>query len=568
MIKTILLADDSITMQKVIRLTFASGGYEITTADNGDEAIRKAEETRPHLVLVDAALPGRNGYEVCEAIKTNPLLKNTPVIILAGTFNPLDEGLAKKVGADDSIVKPFESKVLIEKVEALFRIYPPAERTEEPGQPAAAKGRDLSGWAEDDIIRAPEPAETGTMERGREGLAGEAALPEIERSTAEFGDLVPEPEVKAPEEEKAGHEPEAGAVPTMETPHGESEGEDGFDIEGFEINPFKSGPLRDENQPGGEESDVLGGQWSIDEDDVIGFEDINAEEEIRSAEAGTGEEQQEEAREEEAQAPEERPGEREEVPTLSGPEESEEETVPTLTEPGEEEVPTLGGTLGGPPKTTEETAAEETAAEEAAAEETKEEAQAPEEPAAAAPQESETAAEGPSGEEAAEGLEPEERAPEEPPSEEAAPEEECAAQGPEESGAAEAAEPAAEETPAEPAVQEAAETCSPEPSEPAPEESPAAGEEPASGADEAGTPGEETGSPAEEGAEEPLEETGEASASEPQAAEAPSEDAIREMIRKATVDVIEEVVRDTVPELLRKAMEEELDRIKEAIRKA
>jgi len=469
MIKTILLADDSITMQKVIRLTFASGGYEITTADNGDEAIRKAEETRPHLVLVDAALPGRNGYEVCEAIKTNPLLKNTPVIILAGTFNPLDEGLAKKVGADDSIVKPFESKVLIEKVEALFRIYPPSERPVEEKSSAGAKGQSISGWAEDDIIRAPEPGEE-RAESGQEGLGAGVAPPEPGHTTAEFGDLItgPSETAQAPGEQAEEERPAAeggGSVPTMETPHGESEGEDGFDIEGFEINPFKSGPLREENQPGEEESDVLGGQWSIDEEDVIGFENINAEEEIRSA--GAGEEQKEEAPAEEAAV--ETPAETEEVPTLREPEESEEEAIPTLGGPGEE---------------------------------AEEEAQAPEETGAAAEQaEQEEApletAEGPWTEE--ESAPP----PEEP------------------SEAGETAPLAEEETSAEEAA--------------------ASGE----GAADEPLPDEEAC---------------------PEEA-APSEEEIRELIKKTTVEVIEEVVRDTVPELLRKAMEEELDRIKEAIRK-
>jgi len=156
MIKTILLADDSITMQKVIRLTFASGGYEITTADNGDEAIRKAEETRPHLVLVDAALPGRSGYEVCEAIKKDPATSSIPVMLLAGTFEPLDKDEAERVKADDHIVKPFESQELIDKVNKLLSAGR-AVSAQAPAQPEAggeAEAFDISEdmWEEGDFL--------------------------------------------------------------------------------------------------------------------------------------------------------------------------------------------------------------------------------------------------------------------------------------------------------------------------------------------------------------------------------------------------------------------------------
>ncbi len=241
MIKTILLADDSITMQKVIRLTFASGGFELITADNGDEAIKKAEDARPHIVLVDAALPGKNGYEVCEAIKNNTLLKDTPVIILAGTFNPLDDNKAMSVKADDSIVKPFESKHLIEKVDHLLKKFPPVEeQTEAPDSPR------MDVWEENDVIEAPEFG-AGIEETGSEqGATGDETMPE------------------------------------MKTPAGESEGEGGFDIEGFEINPFASEPLRGKavfEKPG--EGPV---DWGVDEEDVVGFNDLESEEEIEAQE--------------------------------------------------------------------------------------------------------------------------------------------------------------------------------------------------------------------------------------------------------------------------------------------
>ncbi len=273
MIKTILLADDSITMQKVIRLTFASGGYELCCADNGDEALKKAEDLKPHIVLVDAALPGKNGYEVCRGIKDNPRLKNTPVIILAGTFNPLDDDKATKAACDDSIVKPFESRQLVEKVENLLRKYPASEAT--PAEEAITG--ETTGWAEDDVIRAPEPSP----------LAGVSSLSFTEETVKR--ENVPDLEVlegrgsiEKPDEGITSEQNEEAesAPPKMETAPGELEGEGGFDIEGFEINPFKSEALRD-TAPIEERGKGINA-WNVEEKDLITFEDGESELEIET----------------------------------------------------------------------------------------------------------------------------------------------------------------------------------------------------------------------------------------------------------------------------------------------
>lgn len=118
--KQILLADDSITIQKVIALTFAGEDYKITSVDNGADAITKAREIRPDIILADVVMPQKNGYEVCETIKNDPTMKGTPVLLLAGTFEPFDEDQAKKSGADGHIIKPFESQSLIRKVKELI----------------------------------------------------------------------------------------------------------------------------------------------------------------------------------------------------------------------------------------------------------------------------------------------------------------------------------------------------------------------------------------------------------------------------------------------------------------
>src|SRR5512137_835488 len=110
MSKRLLLADDSITIQKVIQITFAHEDYELTITDNGDSAFARARELVPDLVLADVYMPGRNGYDLCAAIKQEPALQHIPVLLLAGSFEPFDEVKARAAGADDWIEKPFESQ--------------------------------------------------------------------------------------------------------------------------------------------------------------------------------------------------------------------------------------------------------------------------------------------------------------------------------------------------------------------------------------------------------------------------------------------------------------------------
>ena len=120
MSKTLLLADDSITIQKIVNLTFSGEGIDVVTVSNGDAAIRKAQELRPDVVLADIFMPGKNGYEVCEHIKNDSLLHSTPVILLVGAFEPFDPIEAERVHANGHLTKPFEIKVLISAVTSLI----------------------------------------------------------------------------------------------------------------------------------------------------------------------------------------------------------------------------------------------------------------------------------------------------------------------------------------------------------------------------------------------------------------------------------------------------------------
>src|ERR1043166_6098835 len=121
MAKRILLADDSITIQKVVELTFSDGDYEVTAVNNGNKAIQKLSEMRPDIILSDIIMPEKNGYEGCEFVKSPPEFPNIPVIWLRGTFEPFDPDRADKAGCDAVVTKPFESQSLIHKVEELIQ---------------------------------------------------------------------------------------------------------------------------------------------------------------------------------------------------------------------------------------------------------------------------------------------------------------------------------------------------------------------------------------------------------------------------------------------------------------
>ena len=120
MSKRILLADDSVTIQKVIAITFADEEFDLTTVGDGNSAVSRVREINPDIVLADVSMPEKNGYQVCKEIKEDTGLHDIPVLLLAGTFEPYNEEEGKKAGADDFILKPFESQELIDKVESLL----------------------------------------------------------------------------------------------------------------------------------------------------------------------------------------------------------------------------------------------------------------------------------------------------------------------------------------------------------------------------------------------------------------------------------------------------------------
>ena len=161
----LLLADDSITIQKVVELVLAEEDFEIKSVSNGEDALNLLDTFKPDVVLADIEMPKVNGYNLCEQIKKNPLTSHVPVILLAGAFEPIDEELAREVGADDSVIKPFESQELISKINAALAVASSeAEREMHTGEEEV-----LEAFEEDVVFAEPEAV-------GVEGIAEVEAI--------------------------------------------------------------------------------------------------------------------------------------------------------------------------------------------------------------------------------------------------------------------------------------------------------------------------------------------------------------------------------------------------------
>jgi CheY-like chemotaxis protein len=211
--RKLLLADDSITIQKVVALTFADEGVEVLSVSNGRDAIDQVAQFQPDIALVDVFMPQVNGYEVCEYIKQNDQLRHIPVMLLVGSFEPFDEAEARRVGADDTLTKPFQSiRNLIDKVGSLVSARPAEEQIPTAELPDIEEARhepepELLSEAEINIVTAdtqPLPIEMRHMVEtsAARTASAEGAVPEtqtkvdeeqMEIQTTEAGGVVSEP---------------------------------------------------------------------------------------------------------------------------------------------------------------------------------------------------------------------------------------------------------------------------------------------------------------------------------------------------------------------------------------
>jgi twitching motility two-component system response regulator PilH len=112
----ILVVDDSPTDRTLISAPLLAGGFEVITAQDGEEALSKATSERPDLILLDVVLPRQNGYQVCRSLKRNPASSHIPVILLTGKNQPSDRFWGLKQGADEYVTKPFEADALLRSI--------------------------------------------------------------------------------------------------------------------------------------------------------------------------------------------------------------------------------------------------------------------------------------------------------------------------------------------------------------------------------------------------------------------------------------------------------------------
>ena len=239
--KKILLADDSLTIQKVVELTFSDSDFELVCVSNGQRALEKLREERPDLILADVVMPEKNGYEVCEAIKGNPATAKIPVVLLSGTFEPFDRERAERIGADAIVSKPFDSQQLLAQVEALLAksseaassrpaapattvsvpmasmempepAFPPARQVTEPVPRHADEPPPFeAGFTAEDFtgtVRMPAPVESRDPFEEEYGRAGvDSAIEELEGS-GQPG-LAADTEIEIDEERLTGQTPRA-----------------------------------------------------------------------------------------------------------------------------------------------------------------------------------------------------------------------------------------------------------------------------------------------------------------------------------------------------------------------
>jgi len=191
--RTLLLADDSAAVQKVIELTFADEGMQVVSVGDGRSALEKLEHVRPDVVLADAFMPVLDGYELCRSIKDDQRFSQIPVMLLVSSFAPFDEAEARRAGADDIMTKPFQSiRQLVSRVGSLLSSNKPAEHVTVPESKAAVSESKPAPKPVQDEPKATvlvEAAPLATAESHE--TSGSACAPDIDFQTADTAHLDP-----------------------------------------------------------------------------------------------------------------------------------------------------------------------------------------------------------------------------------------------------------------------------------------------------------------------------------------------------------------------------------------
>lgn len=135
----VFVADDSLTIQKIVSLAFCGEDAVIEAVSDGESALEVMRRFNPDIVLADVFMPGCSGYDLCARIKEDPDFKKVPVILMVGTFDPFDESEASRVKCDGRLTKPFDTEELIQTVHKLVGHKPQIEPSSI--EPAMGRGR-------------------------------------------------------------------------------------------------------------------------------------------------------------------------------------------------------------------------------------------------------------------------------------------------------------------------------------------------------------------------------------------------------------------------------------------
>ena len=284
MSKKLLLADDSITIQKVIQITFAHEDYELTITDNGDTALTKAQEIKPDLVMADVYMPGKNGYELATAIKQDPALQHVPVLLLAGSFEPFDEEKAMNCKADAWIEKPFESQNLIDKVAELLRA---AQAAPQPALSAPVPSEAAEVAFDEGVSDEPlsaEPAMAAGQEDPFADISFEdktpAAEPEPIAAADDWSDVLSEPPAEPVVEEAPAFTEGATSLGTDDFTFAEEQLESADDFSFVEEQPVAADDFTPKEEPPAVDADLdafdMGEEeiLPLGDEDILGAEDL------------------------------------------------------------------------------------------------------------------------------------------------------------------------------------------------------------------------------------------------------------------------------------------------------
>jgi CheY-like chemotaxis protein len=195
MAHTLLLADDSVTIQRVVELTFAGEDIRVVSVGNGQQAIDRLSDDPPDIVLADIAMPLMDGYAVASFVRNHDALRDVPVLLMVGAFDPVDEDRVQASGATGVLVKPFEPTLVISRVKQLLRMG---------GQPEQGSA-----------IPEAKPLEAPAARRdAKEVPASAAAAPMPRPVPAPLASSPPEPVSRPAAEESPAAMPVAAVAPS------------------------------------------------------------------------------------------------------------------------------------------------------------------------------------------------------------------------------------------------------------------------------------------------------------------------------------------------------------------